>query len=350
MSTALVGMIFTALFMAMMVSNDALTAIETSQQEYVQADASLAQIETAIRMSDSVLSATDDLLVLSTRYAVDSDSGEERLRYTRSGTDLRLEIADESSLYAAPVVILENVAAFDAGTVRISDSFPREDYDESQTALTKGDLHTVDTGSKTEYTVKELGEVDPDLADAYNADRQRLDIIGSSHLDPTTVTVSPPLKKNQLLAETTFTPITPGALFRPLVWGDELALSDWIGVEFAADQSIRLRVVQGGALVEDQVASFAWEALTSYTLQLKIHRNNALASASVDGEPSQLIGVVQVGSADEAWPVHFQSVTPDAVGVWDDVVVAKPFVALHLKLRVDDQDLEIWGGAVTRQP
>lgn len=342
LATVIVFAIVGGLVLAQTYTMDRGETTREKEEQLADSMSMLSEIQQAVRMADEVLKADNGLLAIETRYFIDIDDDVEKVRYRLIGNTLYRAIADGVSAYGPDEVVLENVTSFQGKTVQIIDSFDRPDYDSLPGGVMG--IFGIDGSVKTTYKVKDLGAIDNDLVDSYDAERQRLSI--DSPLTKKTVTVSPPLAKEGLETAITFTPQESSVQFNAIAWGDANVDMNSVSVIFDADQGIKLRRVEGGVVQEQALSAETWSENETYEVTLKMNGNNAYAWVeSVNG--TFTIGPISTGTLDNK-SIHFSSNSAGGQGAWDDLDIGYTFVDVSMAVDANGATLTFDSGATRR--
>ncbi len=322
---------------------DQAAATIADEQQSSAGESGMAEIEQAIRMSEVVLDAAEGTLELSTRYYLDLDDAEEKVRFRLSGGRIVKEI-DTGAGYVRERDLIENALEFRAHSLEIWDPMPREVYDPDwapEATLLAG---TINVAAKL---IKDLTGGDSDWDDSYDPADQRIEVSVPGASSRKTITVTPPTPRSGLEASTQFTPIGAGKRYRALLYGNESDTSNQVAVVFENDQSIRLQSLQDGTLVGNAVAGFAWSVQESYNVKLGFV--DGRAAATVDrGNGEELVGIVPAGTIDDA-PLHFEVGTTGGEAAWDDLRVTYPYTEFKVVIDLGGECRTLDGGAARRQ-
>lgn len=349
MSMAIFGTLLSSLYVVSTVAVGQTSTQQEKQASLGDAHRALAQIETAVRLSDRIVKAGVDRLVLETRYFIDTDDGVEEVRYIRSGNSLYRRVSDEGGALSEPLLILDDATAFQAHKLTIRENFDREDFDSTVAGVIPvGDTITADSSVQAEYDLRAMGDIDPDLLTAYSVEKERVEATGTSAVAPTTMTLTPPLKKRSLTATTDFTPQSVFKEYRPLVWGDAAPDTNNISVIFKSDGKIMLRTTQGGTLVDEATSGATWAMANAYKVRLEMMGDKARAFVSANGEPPQKVGIIDNGTMTTG-ALHYQ-INGTGNGAWDSLEVDYRFLNLTLTTTLNGKSVQLWGGACSRQP
>lgn len=320
----------------------------TNTKSLIEGMSTLEEIQTAIRMSDTIDRAGDGVLSVTTRYFIDSDSETETVRYSRSGTSITREVAQGIGSFALPETVLENVSHFSSWHLRIEDSFETADYGPLALPITLALPILPDTASQATRLLRDLGSVDLELPLIYDSTDELLRL--TPILLPTTFTVSPPLPKSGLHARVRFDPVGSNGEYRPLVYGNEARDSSNVSLVFRPGGAIELRAYEGGTALGTRTALLSWSAGREYEVQLIFDDTVArgLVRDVTDDTRWELIGSVPTGSIDNT-RMHIQAVTNGKVGTWDDLLIHYPFVPVDIDLNLQTRTESLRGGATSRQ-
>lgn len=304
----------------------------------------LREVENAIRMAEEIEKSGDGVLQVSTRYFVDADDELETVVYWFQDKELRKAIAPEGGSFGKTEVLLSGVKEFRTFALKIEDPFDAADYD---VPLTEGEDRDVDLSQKVVYKIKDLGDVDPDLAAAYNRSLEALEVDARSARK--FVTVTPPLPSKNLSVQVDFTPleaekylITYGNLL-----GDETK-SHSSRLYFTPGQIV-LEYWDANVLLENQVVAYDWGVGKSYTVGFQVFEGYLRFWAN-DGSSTQTLGKIETKTLDDK-PVHLEA-RLGARARFDNLKVTYPLVDVCLTMTDPDggADLVFNGGAVSRQP
>ncbi|MCA8961738.1 MAG: type II secretion system protein [Planctomycetes bacterium] len=306
----------------------------------------LREIEQAIRLADEIEAAAPSLLTLKTRFLWDLDTDWEKVRYTLRDGGLYREIADDnSSVYSAPVLVLDSAVGFDVRSMELAETFSSADYLDltgvplSPTPDFVGYLSSYDS-------LTELSSIDSVLSSGVDTALERLSL--TSTLVPVTASLTPELESQGLWIRTEFTPLVGGAVYYPLIFGSSDPSTNAIAIRFDSDGSIDVECFQGSILRGATSFAETWVTDQVYHLEMTILHGVATARVICDGTLSQAAPIAD--GVPSSGVVRFRVDSLLASGAWDDLRVSYPFVEVELSFEAGGVQRTLFGGATRRQP
>jgi len=317
-----------------------------SSRVHAAAMSTLSEIEQSIRLADEVEATGTSILTLKTRFGWDTDAAWEKVRYTLQGGVLYREIAQGAAPYGAPEIALDGVSSFQTHALELTDSFTEEHYsDASETTL--GDKPAL-TGLLSHYnSLTELSVLDATVQTSVDLSQERLELTASSV--SSSVTFTPPLKKQGLFLKTSFTANTGRSKYRPLIFGAGIGTIDAVLVAFDSDGRVRLQSFENGELLGGSTFSASWAERESYAIELSFDDGMATARLFEPGGTVEEVNPIPTGDLTEG-AVSAATDTYGATGFWDNLVVRYPFVEVEIEYTASGQTRSIFGGAARRQP
>lgn len=308
------------------------------------AHACLKDIEQAIRLAEVIQKAGSGILQVSTRHFVDSDDELETVRYWFEDGELRKAMAPDGGSFGPTEVLLTGVQDFRTFALKIVDPFDAAVYD---MPLPIGDLLDVDLTQQVVYTVQELGDVDPDLVDAYVSTQEALEIDASSV--GRFVTVTPSIPSRNLSFQVDFTPLD--AEEYAITYGDVIGgetRSHSIRIYFTPGQ-IDLQYWDSNVRTQSVVVSYDWTVGAVYTVGFQ-HVDGFMSFWIDDGSSLQALGRIEVLSIDDK-PIQLEARLGGRAR-FDNLEISYPLIDVFLTVNDPSGvgNLELVGGAVSRQP
>ncbi|MEM7165146.1 MAG: hypothetical protein AAF581_06750 [Planctomycetota bacterium] len=279
------------------------------------------EIELAIQRSETIDKSGSGVLALTTRYLIDEDDDTESVVYVLSSNQLTKQIDA-----GAVETLLVGVQSFASTYLEIKDEFLASNYD---AVLPEGNNRSVDPETKARYEVWELGQVDPDLVDAFEPTEEHLDVLCSPGYK--LVEVAPPLPAKNLSAEITWVPMVANKRYWPLAYG-------------SANKGVALTFNSGTAYVSRYTFSSDVGPKPTIAHELRLGKEYDIGFRILDGEISfwmdQGTGRVTVGKVSLAdldnLPIYCGGLR-NSRATYDNLRVWNPLVEFSLTVDLSGQ-------------
>lgn len=287
--------------------------------------AALAEIGQAIRTADEVLIAGPDVLVVKSRYHANADDSAEAIMYAHKGAGLAKQVALDGLNFGPQEWLIDEIDSFEAFNFRLIDRFEMTGVGwKTAFAGLVNQPRTYDTSVATVYDTLGLSGLDGDLLACYDSISGQVTVFPM--LGKVVVTVSPPLRVEDLVVRVHFVPVNGGGAYS-LILGPE---GDAIELVFRTDGTIALQRTAASAIVDQQTGVGPWVAGTRYELELVFGGGRVRSLVTVAGSVlfKDAIRLDTFASGQLSFIAHRTGRT----GVWDDLFVGWEVVRVDLGL------------------